>query len=91
MQKSEIIPVGDTKDMERAVAIFGCKVGKLPTSYLGLPLRTSHKSCGVRDVMEERFKRKLVAWKNNTCLKKEDLSLLSALFQTSRSILCRFL
>ncbi|RVW55325.1 hypothetical protein CK203_089067 [Vitis vinifera] len=57
MQKSEIIPVGGTEDMERAVAIFGCKVGKLPTSYLGLPLRTSHKSCGVRDESENRIRK----------------------------------
>ena len=35
-QKSEVIPVGETMDVNRATSLFGCKVGKLPTSYLGL-------------------------------------------------------
>ena len=34
-QKSEVIPVGETMDVNRATSLFGCKVGKLPTSYLG--------------------------------------------------------
>ncbi|RVW59213.1 hypothetical protein CK203_111095 [Vitis vinifera] len=42
--KSEIILVGGTEDVERAVALFGYKVGKLPTFYLGLPLAVPHKS-----------------------------------------------
>ena len=57
----EIIPVGGTKDVKRVVALFGSKVGKLPISLLGLPLGAPHKSCGVRDIIEERFKRKLSA------------------------------
>ena len=47
LQKSEIILVGGTEDVERAVALFGYKVGKLPTFYLGLPLAVPHKSYGV--------------------------------------------
>ena len=38
LQKGEIIPVGETKDVNRATSLFGSKVGKVPTSYLGLPL-----------------------------------------------------
>ena len=47
MQKSEIIPVGCMKDVDRAAAVFGCKVGNLPTTYLGLPLGAPHNSCRV--------------------------------------------
>lgn len=63
MQKSEIIPVGGVEDVDRAAAVFGCKVGNLPTTYLGLPLGAPHNSCRVWDVVEERFKRKLAMWK----------------------------
>lgn len=47
MLKSEIILVGEAKDVDRENSLFGCKVGKLPTSYLGLPLEALHKLCGV--------------------------------------------
>lgn len=46
LQKSEII-LGGLEDVDRVAALFGCKVGKLPTSYLGLSLGAPHKSYGV--------------------------------------------
>ena len=49
--------------MDRAAAVFGCKVGNLPTTYLGLPLGAPHNSCRVWDVVKERFKRKLAVEK----------------------------
>ena len=55
LQKSEIILVGEVEDVDRAVVVFGCKVGNLPTTYLGLPLGAPHNSCRVWDVVEERF------------------------------------
>ena len=36
--KSEAIPVGRVDSLENIVLILGCKIGKLPFSYLGLPL-----------------------------------------------------
>ncbi|KAL6326865.1 hypothetical protein AAG906_012140 [Vitis piasezkii] len=53
MQKSEVIPVGDVEDMDRAAAVFGCKVGKFPTTYLGLPLGARHNLGSVWDVKSE--------------------------------------
>ena len=38
MDKSEIFPVGRVENMEALAFKFGCKVGRLPTTYLGLPL-----------------------------------------------------
>ncbi|RVX05798.1 hypothetical protein CK203_023931 [Vitis vinifera] len=35
------------EDVDRVAALFGCKAGKLPTSYLGLSLGAPHKSYGV--------------------------------------------
>ena len=63
LQKSEIIPIGGMEDVDRAIVLFGCKVRRFPTSYLGLPLGAPHRSIGVWNVIEERFKRKLPTWK----------------------------
>ena len=38
LDKSEIFPVGRVENMEALAFEFGCKVGRLPTTYLGLPL-----------------------------------------------------
>ena len=39
------------------------KVGRLPTSYLGIPLGTNHKSVAIWDGVEERFRKRLAMWK----------------------------
>ena len=38
LDKSELIPVGSVEDAVELAAAIGCKVGSLPTTYLGLPL-----------------------------------------------------
>ena len=64
------------EDVDKAAAFFGCKVGKFPTTYLGLPLGASHKLCRVWDVVEERFKRKLATWKKQYLSKGGRLTLI---------------
>ncbi|KAJ9677624.1 hypothetical protein PVL29_022550 [Vitis rotundifolia] len=76
LQKSEIIPVGEVEEVDRAAAVFGCKVGNLPTTYLGLPLGAPHNSCRVWDGVEERFKRKLATWKKQYLSKGGRLTLI---------------
>ena len=78
LQKSEIIPIGGVEEVDRAAAVFGCKVGNLPTNYLGLPLGASHKSCRVWDGVEERFKRKLAMWKKQYLSKGGRLTLIKS-------------
>ena len=56
----------EVEDVDRVASLFGCKVGRLPTSYLGAP----HKSCDVWDSIKERFKRKLAAWKKQFLWRK---------------------
>lgn len=46
LQKCEFI-LGGLEDVDRVAALFGCKAGKLPTSYIGLSLGAPHKSYGV--------------------------------------------
>ena len=43
-EKSELILVGNVPNMEELAEVLGCKVGVLPTTYLGLPLGAPYKS-----------------------------------------------
>ena len=51
-------------------------MGKLPSSYLGLPLGASYKSVAVWDVVEEHFQRRLLLWKRHYLSKGGRLTLL---------------
>ena len=44
LAKSEVIPVGEVEDIEVLAMELGCKVGALPSVYLGLPLGAKHKT-----------------------------------------------
>ncbi|KAJ9678923.1 hypothetical protein PVL29_020968 [Vitis rotundifolia] len=65
LDKSEILPVGRVENLEVLALEVGCKVGRLPNSYLGIPLGANHKSVAVWDGVEERFRRRLALWKRN--------------------------
>ncbi|KAJ9699874.1 hypothetical protein PVL29_005640 [Vitis rotundifolia] len=65
LDKSEILPVGRVENLEALALEVGCKVGRLPNSYLGIPLGANHKSMAVWDGVEERFRRRLALWKRN--------------------------
>ena len=63
LEKSELIPIGDVHNMEEFAKVLGCKVGTLPTIYLGLPLGAPYKSSRVWERVEERFQKRLALWK----------------------------
>ena len=63
LNKSEIIPIGTVANLKELASELGCKVGSLPTSYLGLPLGAKHKALSVWDLVEERFWKRLASWK----------------------------
>ena len=63
LNKSEILPVGRVENVEVLASELGCKVGSLPSTYLGLPLGTPHKSVVVWDGAEERMRKRLALWK----------------------------
>ena len=44
LDKSDLIPVGCVENMEALATELDCKVGGLPSSYLGLPLGAPFKS-----------------------------------------------
>ncbi|RVW19551.1 putative ribonuclease H protein [Vitis vinifera] len=63
LNKSEILSVGRGENVEVLASELGCKVGSLPSTYLGLPLGAPHKSVVVWDGVEERMRKRLALWK----------------------------
>lgn len=44
LAKSEMFGVGEVQDLDSLAWILGCKIGSLPSTYLGIPLRVAFKS-----------------------------------------------
>ena len=63
LEKSVIMLVGLVENVDQLALELGCKVGALPTTYLGLPLGSRQASVSVWDGVEEKFWRKLAMWK----------------------------
>ena len=63
LAKSELIPIGEVEEVEEMAVELGCKVGALPSVYLGLPLGAHHKAISMWDGVEERMRRRLALWK----------------------------
>ena len=63
LNKSKIITMGRVDNVQMLAVELRCGVGSLPTMYLGLPLRAPHRSVGLWDSVEERFRKRLVSWK----------------------------
>ena len=76
LNKSEIIPLGRVDNVESLAAELGCRVGSLPTLYLGLPLGAPHRALGVWDSIEERFRKRLSSWKRQYISKGGRLTLI---------------
>ncbi|RVW50312.1 hypothetical protein CK203_081184 [Vitis vinifera] len=55
LEKSELIPIRVIANVEDLDRVLGCRVGSLPTKYLGLLLQASFRSSPVYYEVEERF------------------------------------
>ena len=51
------------EEIVEMVVELGCKVGQLPSVYLGLPLGAPNKASFLWDGVEERVRWKLALWK----------------------------
>ena len=60
LEKSELILVGRVENLDDLLDELRCKVGSLPSSYLGLPLGASFKSTIAWDGVEEWFHKRLL-------------------------------
>ena len=65
-------------DIEDLALELGCKVGGLPSCYLGLPLGAPLKSAAVWDGVEECFRRRLAMWKKQYISKGGRLTLIQS-------------
>ena len=61
--KSEIVPVGEVRDIQSLANILQCRVGSLSMTYLGMPLGSSYKSPSIWNPILERMEKKLSGWK----------------------------
>ena len=78
LNKSEILPVGRVENVEVLASELGCKVGTLPSTYLGLPLGAPHKSMVVWDGVEERMRKRLALWKRQFISKGGRITLIQS-------------
>ncbi|KAL6327231.1 hypothetical protein AAG906_015270 [Vitis piasezkii] len=76
LEKSELIPVGRVENIDDLALKFGCRVGSLPSTYLGLPLGAPFKSISVWDGVEEKFCKRLAMWKRQYLSKGERATLI---------------
>ena len=61
--KCELISIGSIPGIDLFARELGCKVGSLPSAYLGLPLGARHRSVVAWDRVEVRFRKRLGLWK----------------------------
>ena len=66
MLKSAIYPVNQVDNLEELAGILSCKIGSLPTTYLGLPLGASFISSGIWNGVIKKMKRDLLHGKCST-------------------------
>ncbi|RVW60790.1 LINE-1 reverse transcriptase-like [Vitis vinifera] len=78
LAKSALIPVGQVDELEELAAELGCRLGVLPTVYLGLPLGAHHKTSSSWDGVEERMRRRLAQWKRQYISKGGRITLIKS-------------
>ena len=78
LSKSDLLPVGSVENPESLALELGCKVGCLPTTYLGLPLGAKHNSTRVWDGVEEKFRKRLALWKRQYISKGGRITLIQS-------------
>ena len=78
LAKSELITVEEVEDIEEMAVELGCRVGSLPTVYLGLPLGAHHKALSMWDGVEEKMRRRLALWKRQYISKGGRITLIKS-------------
>ena len=78
MGKSEIVPVGEVRNIQSLANILQCKVGSLPMTYLSMPLGNLYKTPSIWNPILERMEKKLSGWKWLYFSKRGRLTLLKS-------------
>ena len=61
--KSEVVPVGEVRNLDALATILRCRVGSLPMKYLGMTLGTLYKIAFIWNFILEKMENKLSGWK----------------------------
>ena len=64
--------------MEELAVELGCRVGSLPSQYLGLPLGAPNRAPYMWDGVEERVRRRLALWKRQYISKRGRVTLIKS-------------
>ena len=78
LDKSVILIVGIVENFNQLSCELGCRIGSLPSSYLGLPLGFKLNYSRVWEGIDEGFRIRLVAWKRQFISKGERLTLIKS-------------
>lgn len=62
MLKNIIYPVNEVPNLEELADLLCCKIGSLPTTYLGFPLGAKFKSVGIWGGIIEKMEKRLATW-----------------------------
>ena len=68
--------MGKVENLDQLACELGCRVGTLPSTYLGLPLGSKHNSVRVWEGIEEKFRKRLAVWKRQYISKGGRLTLI---------------
>ena len=80
--KSEMVPIGEVNNVHALAEIFGCRVGALLMTYLGMSLGAPHKSPSIWNPILEKIERKLAGWKKLYLSKDGRLKLLKSMLSS---------
>ncbi|XP_076945693.1 uncharacterized protein LOC143616874 [Bidens hawaiensis] len=79
LSKSSVLGIEvEDQEVARMAALFNCKLGSLPFTYLGLPVGANMKRILSWKLVIDKFQAKLSAWKANTLSFAGRLTLLKA-------------
>ena len=79
LDKSELFLVGIVENVEELASELGCKVGRLPSTYLGRPLGAPFKSVAIWDGVDGRFRKRLAMWKRQYISKGGRITLIKSM------------
>ena len=79
--KSSIFFINTLEDRQKKISrILGCQVGKLPSTYLSLPLGMTPSDSFWNDILD-RFSKKLARWKGATLSQAGKCQLVKSILQ----------
>lgn len=78
LEKNELISIGRVENINEFANKLSCRVNNLSFKCLGIPFGAYFKSTPIWDLIEERFKRRLVLWRNQFLSKGERLTVLKS-------------